>query len=404
MNPNTNIRNNRVICSNSTSNVLSYSTSLANRCLDNGQYVPLPPAQQTNGNRRLAIQKTTRGGLGRVSMSFGLKTFGYIANISNSNGSDLIGTVLCRQLTLSLGQTHAHPKRRSTLRKLRRLSGIVSVSRSPVNHAPHSGPTACAKIFGSVHSLCTSATSTGVQNCSTNHFSFGIGKNHYRTYRNSNVLGVRVGFLPSMFIPYRIYRKGQCGQRALRIGCGNGSVTSMLSVAMRRKMTFFTTVPGVTHGLRALLSIKLNCIGVKRPTAALSNNRTRQIGLTARLSHRTANHAICVLSRPAANLRTTSIRRLVSILRHLISNNGAIVIVRRGLSIIGATSRVVSLNPRKNSNNNALITYNAPRSVTTYRTSCANRCLGRILTQRGGPWVCGSIVRFPHFYNVVNTM
>ncbi len=379
VNPNTNVRNNRIICSNGFTSFRGYRNSLASSCLFKHGYMPIPGTHHGNGNRDLAIENTLRGGLGGVGIGVPLNAFAYIAKISKDNGSSLMGSVVCGILTGGLGNTGAVTNSCGSVNNVRGLSGMVGVSRTPVNEAPHSGPTACANIFGSVHRLFTSAGSTGVRNCGTKHFSFGIGNNEYRTYRNSNVLGVRVRFLPSVCMPYRIYNKAHFGHRALGMGCGNGDVCSILRVAVRRKVCFFRGVPGVREGLGALYSMKLKCMGVNRPTAALSNNRTRHIGLTARLSGHSANGAVCVLSRPAAKLRATSIRGLVRILRHFYSTNGAILIVRRGLSIVGATSCVVSLNPRNNAGKNAIIYDNAPRSITGYRRSCANGFLGGIL-------------------------
>lgn len=146
--------------------------------------------------------------------------------------------------------------------------------------------------------------------------------------------------------------------------------------------------------------MNLNCIDLNRPTAALSNNRTRHIGLTGRLRQHRANGAFCVLSRPAANLRFRSIHRLLSILRHLISTNGAILIVRRGLSIVGITSHLVSVNPRNNGNNKAIIISNAPRRITSYPRDCANGFLTPLLehsqrhrTRLSTRWVNSSICK-----------
>lgn len=286
-----------------------------------------------------------------------------------------------------LSRRFCHSLRRplpcSDIRKLSCVSGIIGISRSPLNEAPHSGPTACAKMFSSVQGLFINLPRTGVHNCGPKHFSFGMAKKHYRTYNNGKCGAVRVGFLPSILMPYRIYRNGQCGHRALRIHCGNGSVTSMLSVAVGHTMRFFRGIPRVLGGVGILRRIKLKCVGLKRPSAALSNKRDRHIGLTARLSGHSANGAVCVLSRPAAKLRFRSVHILVGMLGGLIRGNGAILIVRRGLSIVGLTSCVVSVNPRNKENKKRILTTKAPRRITKDGGKCAPGFVGRRL--RGWP-------------------
>lgn len=285
------------------------------------------------------LGNTSNGGLRSISLALPVNVVAYVANISNSNGSALVGHALVPLTTARLGGTSALvTSGRSDVANLRRLSGVISVSRDPVNHAPHSGPTACANIFAPIHRVFTRARRTHTHNCGTNHFDFGMGNKHYRVYRNSNLVGIRVRFLPSVCIPYSAYRNGHCGHRALRVRCGNGDVTSILSVAIRSTARFFSTVPTVCHHLRTLVSINLNCVHLNRSTPALSNNRTRHIGLTHRLTGHSAKRALCVLSRPAANLRFRSVSGLLRVLRALHSGNGAVIIVRRGLSIVGATS------------------------------------------------------------------
>lgn len=378
VNPNTKRRNKRLITVKATRSLVGGRSSVAKTCLDKGLGVPMPLREQGPANF-LAIGKTTRGGLGGVSIGVPLKVVAYVAKISNSNGDSLVGRVLCGHLTESLGQTEIVPKGRGSVLKASRLSGIVGVSRSPVNHAPHSGPTACAKMFSRVESLFTTATSTGTGKCGGKQFDFGMGNKEYRTYDNSNVVGVRVRFLPSMCMPYRIYGNGECGERALRMGCGSGGVCSILGVAIRRTLAFFRGIPSIGEGVRALCSMKLSCVQLKRPSARLSKKRTREVGLTARLDGHDANGAVCVLSRPAANLRFTSIRGLIRVLGQLSRNNGAMIIVRRGLSIVGATSCVVSVKPRNKSGKNAMITRKAPRRITRSPISCAKGCMGGCL-------------------------
>lgn len=277
-----------------------------------------------------------------------------IANISNSKGSDLIDRTLIRLIcgTLKRGAIVRTPASRTTLLRrrrrapvnnrvidnVRRVGHLIAISRGTVKHAPHSGLTACAKLFSRIHGLFTTAGMTGTERCSTKHFSFGIGGKHYPGYRNINFIDIRLLFLPDICSPYRIYRNRHCGSRALRVACRNGGVTRMLSLAIRTTSRFFISSTPVVHTLSTLLGIKLNCLELKRPTARLSNNRTRHVGLTARLRHARHNSALCILSRPAANLRPSSITVLVTRLGKLITANGAIVVIRRSVRITDGDS------------------------------------------------------------------
>lgn len=300
--------------------------------------------------------------------------------MSNDNGSALVGRALRPVLSRGFCHSLRSPLRCNSVRKLRGVSGIIGMSRSPLKHAPHSGPTACANIFSSVHGLFMKLPRTGVHNCGPKHFSFGISNKHYRTYSKGNCGAVRVGFLPSICIPYRIYRNGHCGHRALRMHFGKGSVTSILSVAVGHTIRFFRGMPRVLGGVGIVRSINLKCVGLKRSSAALSNNRDRHIGLTARLSGHSANGALCVLSRPAAKLRFRSVHILVGMLGGLMSGKGAIVIVRRGLSMVGVTSCVVSVNPSNNGKKKGLLDFNAPRRITGDGGKCAPGFLHRRLS------------------------
>lgn len=337
VNPGTNEGKNRIIFRNAPGRVLGAS-AVATRCLGNGVTVRVPRRHHGKGNGDVAVHKTENGGLGKMSMRFPLNGLVIMAKIDKSNGSALVGRALRPVLSRRFCHSLGGPVPCSDVRNVRGVSGMIGMSRDPVNEAPHDGPTACANMFDSVHSLFIKLPRTGVHNCGPNEFSFGIGNNEYRTYNKGKCGAVRVGFLPSICMPYRMYRNGHCGHRALRMECGKGDVTSMLSVAVGRTMRFFRGIPRVLGGVGTLRDMKLNCVGLKRDSAALSNKRDRHIGLTARLSGHSANGALCVLSRPAANLRFRSVHVLVSMLRGLMSENGAIVVVRRGLSIVGLTS------------------------------------------------------------------
>lgn len=190
---------------------------------------------------------------------------------------------------------------------------------------------------------------------------------------------MRVRFVTSLILRYRSYRKGHFGSSALRIGFRSGGVFSMLRVAIGRTVRFFGRRKrgGVMGGLLPLRSMKLKCVGLNRSSSALSNNRGRHIGLTFCLDRRGTSPALFVFSRPAANLRFRSVHGLLSTFSTLVHHKRDVMVVRRGVSIVGYTSCIVSLNPRNKSGNKGVMTMNAPRRMTTYKTDCANRFLGR---------------------------
>ncbi len=152
----------------------------------------------------------------------------------------------------------------------------------------------------------------------------------------------------------------------------------MLGVAMGRTVRFFRRRGrgGVITQLGPLRSMNLKCVGLKRSSDALSKKRGRHMGLTCCLKVRGASPAVFVFSRPAAKLRFRSVGHLLATFSSLLLHKRALVIVRRGVSIVGYTSRVVSLNPRKKRGKKGLIMTKAPRRITTYSRDCANQFLG----------------------------
>lgn len=193
---------------------------------------------------------------------------------------------------------------------------------------------------------------------------------------------MRVRFVTSLMLRYRSYRKGHFGTSALRMGFRSGGVCSMLRVAMGRTMRFFARRKrgGVIGGLVPLRSMNLKCVGLKRSSSALSKNRGRHIGLTCCLDRRGTSPALFVFSRPAANLRFRSVQGLLRTFSTLVHHKRAVVVVRRGVSVVGYTSRVVSLKPRNKSGNKCVMTAKAPRRMTTYGADCAKRFLRTGLT------------------------
>lgn len=305
-----------------------------------------------------------------------------MANIDNSNGDSLIHSVFCRNIGRCLSRTTHLVISYSNLRNSVRVVGDVRfISRGSVKGDSHSGPIACVKTCSRVHGLCNRRPLTGRVNCSTTCFSFGGRNKQYRRYGKRNEVAIRVRFVTSVALRYRAYRNGHFGRSILSIRCRNTDVCSVLRVAIGRTVRFFKRCPksrrgGVIGGLGPLRSIKLKCVGLKRASSALSNNRGRHIGLTCCLNRRGRRPALFIFSRPAANLRFRSVGALLGTFGTLVSGNRAIIVVRRGVSIVGYTSCLMSLNPRNKGTKKGLIYAKAPRRITVYRTSCAKGCLG----------------------------
>lgn len=289
-------------------------------------------------------------------------------------------SVFCGTLGQRCDRSDRHPNRFVSLRKsVHRIGSVRFISRGPVKGSSQDGPIACIGTCSRVHGLFTSRPLTGRVKCDTNCFSFGARNKHYRRYGKRNAMAMRVRFVTSLILRYRSYRNGHFGGSALRIGFRKGGVCSVLRVAIGRTVRFFARRGrgGVIGGLHPLRSIKLNCVGLKRSSSALSKKRGRHIGLTCFLDVRGTRPAVFIFSRPAANLRFRSVGGLLRTFSTLVDHKRALIVVRRGVSIVGYTSRIVSLNPRNNSVKKGLITTNAPRRITGYTISCAKRCLAR---------------------------
>lgn len=289
---------------------------------------------------------THRGGLHGVSIQVPLNIVAYVAKIDNDNGSSLTGKVLCPTLQHVLFSANIGPNSFSNvINSIRLLGSIRVVSRGPVNGSSHSGPIACVGTCSRVQQLFTSRPCTRRAKLKTSTFSFGVTNKHYRRYRNRKIVGISVRFVTSIRLIYRTYKNGHFHSRVLRIGCHNGSVCSILRVAMSSTVTFFNRRGGssaygqVIRQLGPLRSIKLNCVGLNRSSSALSNNRDRHIGLTSFLAGSdTRNNIVFVFSRPAAKLRFRSVGGLLTTFGTLVRQKRAVIVIRRGVSIVGYTS------------------------------------------------------------------
>lgn len=182
-----------------------------------------------------------------------------------------------------------------------------------------------------------------------------------------------------MRIPYPSYNNSHCDQRTTTIGLpatGNRptSVTSLVSVSISATLRTYTSYGLIHRHLRMLGRLNLNCLALNRRAPDLSNNRTRQLGLTDRVNGKRTSD-IFIFSRPAVNLRPLSMRALLNIFRGLVKGNTAIIIVRRSLSIVHGTSCLISVKPNNNSTNKHVITTNAPRRMERGPRDVAKQCV-----------------------------
>lgn len=254
----------------------------------------------------LPMESTYLRGLGRISISVPLKIVAIIANITNSKGDALVSrmfTETCR-------------------------GRIIVISRKPVATADHSAPTSCLNFFSRVQGLLTQRGGRP-----RDLFDFGSTKT-YPVYNNGNILIARLTFVSPVIARYRTYNNIQCGERTLTYACGKEGVIRLLKLATSRTLRLFRSAEVEGH-LDMVRRIKLSCLALKRPLDALSKKRQRQVGLTGGLK---GDNDVVIVSRPAANLRESSMSGLLGLFSKVMSDKGALMIVRRGLSIVGRTS------------------------------------------------------------------
>lgn len=382
VNPATNTRNNRIVTRNTITSIVATPNSRVTPFLhsNNGvrrQTQPRVSLSTVFTGNQVRLRAGAIRAIRPLLISVPQKHLAIISNISNSNGA----AVMLRALIPTLHSTTSNAISPDSVHLVStsNVSGIRLVSTAPVKTGVHSAITACYNIRSSLHHTFTGASSTRGGGLGPNTFSCGANGLHYSAYSKANAVSLSIRFLPSISIAYPSYRKAQCTRATSSVQLIytsdiTHSLPRLVLLDISRVVPLLSFLHPIQSGLTALRRLNLKCLALNRPAPTLSNNRTRQLGLTDRVKHKRSN-SMFIFSRPAVKLRPLSILMLLHIFSSLITSKTAIMMVRRSLSMVTGTSCLVSVNPNKNVTNNHVMYRKAPRAIHTYPSDIANECL-----------------------------
>jgi excinuclease ABC subunit A len=349
----------------------------------------------------LTLHNATVHNLKNLTVHFPLNRLVCITGVSGSGKSTLIRECLLPALESQLKTKHSKLKT-SALTGFESLKAVYEVDQAPIGRTPRSVPATYVGFFDEIRRLFAQVPEARLRGYSPGRFSFNSAQGRCPECEGAGQIKLEMNFLPPAFV--RCESCGGCrfSRETLDVEYRGRNIAQVLEQSVEEAADFFSSVPKIKRGLRALCDTGLGYLKLGQTSPTLSGGeaqrvklvthllsglkevrgekgevRTDELFLRSPLSPRTSN--LFILEEPTIGLHMADVRRLVDVLQRLVDAGHSVIVIEHNLDLIAEADWIIDLGPEGGDGGGRIVAAGTPEQVAENGRSHTGRFLRSVL-------------------------
>ncbi len=374
----------RVVYEGDLAGLKADAHSLTGRYLSGELEIPVPSERRTPGKKWLRIRGARQHNLKSIDVDIPLGLMVCITGVSGSGKSTLVHDVLYNAL-LSRRGVAAPRAEYERIEGDQQVADLVLVDQSPLGRTPRSNPITYIKAFDAVRELFASTPEARKRNFSPGHFSFNIPGGRCETCQGDGTVTVEMQFLADVELICEECRGRRFKPTVLDIRYKGKNVYDVLQMTVKEALTFFSSVPKITHKIRLLEEVGLGYLRLGQSATTLSGGEAQRVRLGAYLAQQTSENTLFLFDEPTTGLHFDDISKLLAAFRKLIEAGGSVLIIEHNLDVLKTADWIIDLGPEGGDDGGYVVAAGRPEVILKHPSSYTGKYLARYLSNHDEP-------------------
>jgi excinuclease ABC subunit A len=360
--------------------------SLTGRCLAQPLRHPVQPRRAVDADTpRLRLEGASLHNLQSVDLDIPLRRLVVVTGVSGSGKSTLARDVLLTNVAAAVAQRATKAGRDALAAGkgpawagCRSLSGFESVDRvlevdqTPIGKTPRSCPATYIGFWDTIRKLFAETLEARARGYAAGRFSFNTGDGRCPACEGQGMRTIEMSFLPDVKVPCDLCHGARFNPETLAVTWRGKSIGDVLQMSVDEAVTFFETLPAVSHPLQLLKDVGLGYLTLGQPSPTLSGGEAQRIKLVTELSKvrddvtRRGNrmpHTLYVLDEPTVGLHMADVERLIRVLHRLVDAGHSVVVIEHDLDLVAEADWLVDLGPEGGAQGGRVVAAGPPEAV-----------------------------------------
>jgi excinuclease ABC subunit A len=186
-------------------------------------------------------------------------------------------------------------------------------------------------------------------------------------------------FLPDIYVECQECKGRRYNKEALEIEYKGKNIAQVLEMTIEEAMEFFKNILGIFQKLKTLHEVGLSYIELGQPAPALSGGEAQRVKLAAELSKKATGKTLYILDEPTTGLHPDDIKKLLFVLRELVTRGNTVLTVEHNLSFICSSDYVIDLGPEGGDKGGFIIAEGTPPEIIKNKKSYTGKYLEDVI-------------------------
>jgi len=378
--PGAGVAGGHVVAAGTPEEVAKNESSITGRYLAGKEMIDVPKKRNSIiKDRALIIRGASENNLKDIDVTFPLNVLTVVSGVSGSGKSTLVNDILAKELSARLHRSHVVPGAHKNIEGINLLDKVIVIDQSAIGRTPRSNPATYTGVFTAIRELFASTPESNIRGYKAGRFSFNVKGGRCENCRGDGVIKIEMHFLPDVYVTCDVCKGKRYNREALEIKYKGKNISDILGMTVEQAAKFFENIPSIAKKLDTLVEVGLGYIQLGQPATTFSGGEAQRIKLATELSRRATGKTLYILDEPTTGLHTDDVKRLLVILRKLVSSGNSMVVIEHNLDVIKTADHIIDLGPEGGQGGGVIVAEGTPEQVAKASNSYTGQYLKKIV-------------------------
>ncbi len=325
--------------------------------------------------KSLSIMGASAFNLKNIDVEIPLGKLVSVTGVSGSGKSTLIIDILGKALSKYFYRAKDEPGAHKTIKGLSNIDKVIAIDQSPIGRTPRSNPATYTGVFTLIRDVFASLTEARMRAYDAGKFSFNVKGGRCEACAGEGYVRIPMQFLADVFVECSECNGLRYNQEALEIHYHNKHIADVLKMTVEEARSFFSEFPPIADKLNILREVGLGYVELGQPATTISGGEAQRIKLAQELSRPSTGKTLYILDEPTTGLHFEDTKRLLRVLRQLVSKGNSVVIIEHNVDVIRCSDWVIDLGPEGGNQGGLVVAEGTPGDVKKNKKSWTGRYL-----------------------------
>jgi excinuclease ABC subunit A len=333
------------------------------------------PAKKAQSGKSIQIVGASAFNLKNIDVDIPLGKLVSVTGVSGSGKSTLIIDILGKALSKYFYRAKDEPGAHKTIKGLSNIDKVIAIDQSPIGRTPRSNPATYTGVFTLIRDVFASLTEARMRAYDAGKFSFNVKGGRCEACAGEGYVRIPMQFLADVYVECNECNGLRYNQEALEIHYHNKHIADVLKMTVEEAFNFFSEFPAISDKLNILREVGLGYVELGQPATTISGGEAQRIKLAQELSRASTGKTLYILDEPTTGLHFEDTKRLLRVLRQLVSKGNSVVIIEHNVDVIHCSDWVIDLGPEGGSKGGEVIAQGTPSEVKKNKKSWTGKYL-----------------------------